>query len=105
MVQSVPRIGRGESRSTFAKIEFFRLGDRLVLDFASPEASQERPWAPSARSLRTLGRSWDALGAPKWRPWVSLGSLWVCFWQLLGDLRAPEGPQGAPGTELGAISA
>ena len=91
-VPSAPRIGRGESRSTFAKIDFFRLGDRLFLDFASPEASQERSWAPSGRSLGTLGRSWDAPGAPKGRPWVSLGSLWECFWELLGNLRAPEGP-------------
>ena len=72
-VQSAPRIGRGESRRTFAKIDFFCLGDRLFLDFASPEASQERSWAPSGRSLGTLGRSWDAPEAPKGRPWVSLG--------------------------------
>ena len=38
-VQSAPRIGRRESRSTFAKIDFFCLGDRLFLDFAFPEAS------------------------------------------------------------------
>ena len=62
-VQSAPRIGRAESRSTFAKIDVFRLGDRLFLDFASPEASQERSWAPSGRSLGTLGCSWDASGA------------------------------------------
>ena len=104
-VQSAPRIGRAESRSIFAKIDFFRLGDRLFLDFASPEASQERSWAPSGRSLGTLGRSWDASGAPKARPWVSLGSLWGRFWELLGDLRAPQLPQGAPGTEMEAILA
>ena len=74
-VQSAPHIGRAESRSTFAKIDFFRLVDRLFLDFASLEASQERSWALSGRSLGTLGRSWDAPGAPKGRPWVSLGSL------------------------------
>ena len=38
-VQSAPRIGRAEPRSTFANIGFFRLGDRLFLDFAFPEAS------------------------------------------------------------------
>ena len=38
-VQSAPRIGRGESRSTSAKIDFFHFGDRLFLDFAPPEAS------------------------------------------------------------------
>ena len=70
-VQSAPRIGRAESRSIFAKIDFLRLGDRLFLDFASPEASQERSWASSWRSLGTHGRSWDAPGAPKGRPWVS----------------------------------
>ena len=74
-VQSAPRIGRAESRSTFAKIDCFRLGDRLFLDFAFPEASQERSWALSGRSLGTLGRSWDAPGVPKGRPWVSLESL------------------------------
>ena len=77
-VQSAPRIGRGESRSTFAKIDFFRLGDRLFLDFASPEASQERSWALSGLSLGTLGRSWGAPGAPQGRPWVSLASLSGC---------------------------
>ena len=35
-VQSAPRIGRAESRSTFAKIDLFRFGDRLLLDFAYP---------------------------------------------------------------------
>ena len=35
-VQSAPHIGRAESRSTFAKIDFFRLGDRLFLDFPLP---------------------------------------------------------------------
>ena len=78
-VQSAPRIGRAESRSTFAKIDFFRLGDRLFLDFASPEASQERSWAPSGRSLATLGRSWGAPGAPQGRPWASLASLLGAF--------------------------
>ena len=41
-VQSAPRIGRAESRSTFAKIDFFRFGDRFLLDLVSPDASQGR---------------------------------------------------------------
>ena len=104
-VQSAPRIGRGESRSTFAKIAFFRLGDPLSRDFGSPETSQKRSWAPSGRSLGSLGRSWASPGAPKGRPWVPLGSLLGCFLELSRDLRGPEGRQGAPGTELGAILA
>ena len=38
-VLSAPRIGRAESRSTFAKIDLFHFGGRLLLDLASPEAS------------------------------------------------------------------
>ena len=91
-IQSAPRIGRGESRSTFAEIHFFRLGERLFLDFASPEASHECSWAPSRRSLGTLGRSWDVPGGPQERPGDFLGSLLGVFGALLGDLQAPEGP-------------
>ena len=59
-VRSAPRIGRAESRSTFAKIDFFRFGDRFLLDLVSPDVSQGRFWAPSRRSLGTLA----ALGVP-----------------------------------------
>ena len=104
-VRSAPRIGRAESRSTFAKIDFFRFGDRLLLDFASPEVPQSRSWAPSGRSLGTLGRAWGALGGPQGCSWAFLGSLLGCFGALLGDLLATEGPEDAPGTELGAILA
>ena len=38
-VRSAPRIGRAESRSTFAKIGLFHFGGRLLLDLASPEFS------------------------------------------------------------------
>ena len=85
-VRSAPRIGRAESRSTFAKIDFFRFGDRLLLDLASPEASLGRSGAPFERSLGSLGRSWGAPGSPQGRPWAFLGSLlgacgsfWVTF--------------------------
>ena len=78
-VQSAQNIGRAESRSTFAKIDFFRFGDRFLLDLVSPDASQDRFWAPSRRSLGTLGRSWGAPGAPQGRPWASLGGLLGCF--------------------------
>ena len=53
-VQSAPRIGRGESRSTFAKIDFFRLGDPLSRDFGSPET-------PRSASGLPLGALWGAL--------------------------------------------
>ena len=66
-VQSAPRIGRAESRSTFAKIDFFLFGGRLLLDLASPEASQGRSWAPFGRSLGPLGRSWGFPGDPQGR--------------------------------------
>ena len=78
-VQSAPRIGRAESRNTFAKIDLFRFGNRLLLDFDAPEASQGRSWASSGRSLGTLGLSWGVLGAPQERPWASLASLLGCF--------------------------
>ena len=104
-VRSAPRIGRAESRSTFAKIDFFRFGDRLLLDFASPEVPQSRSWAPSGRSSGTLGRAWGALVGPQGCSWAFLGSLLGCFGALLGDLLATEGPEDAPGTELGAILA
>ena len=74
-VRSAPRIGRAESRSTFAKINFFRFGDPLFLDFAFPEVPQTRSWALSGRSLGALGRSWGALGDPK----GALGLLGVPF--------------------------
>ena len=74
-VRSVPRIGRAESRSTFAKIDFFRFGDRLLLDLASPEVSQGRSWAPSGRSLGSLGRSWGPPGDPQGRSSVFWGYL------------------------------
>ena len=77
--QSAPRIGRAESRSTFAKLDLFRFDDRLLLDFTYPEASR-------GRSLGTLGRSWGAPGAPQGRSWPFLGSLLGCFRALLGDL-------------------
>ena len=96
-VQSAPRIGRGESRSTFAKIDFFRLGDHLFLDFAFPQASQERSGAPSGLSLGTLGRSWGAPGAPQGRPWASLASLLGRFWSFgvtSEPLKAPRTGQG-----------
>ena len=96
-MQSAPRIGRAESRSIFAKIDFFRLGDRLFLDFASPEASQERSGAPSGLSLGTLGRSWGAPGAPQGRPWASLASLLGCFLSFgvtFEPLKAPRTGQG-----------
>ena len=54
-------------------------------------------------ALGTLGRSWDVPGGPQGRPGGFLGSLLVGFAALLGDLRAPEGPQDATGTELEAI--
>ena len=104
-VRSAPRIGRAESRSTFAKIDLFHFGGRLLLDLASPEAFQRRSWALSRRSLGTLGRSWGAPGASQGRPWAVLGCLLGCFWELLGDLQAPEGPHDAPRTDLGAILA
>ena len=97
-VQSAPRIGGAESRSTFAKIIFFRIGDRLFLDFGSPEASQERSWAPSGRSLGTLGRSWGAPEAPQGRPWASLTPFLGCFlsfgvtFELLKVPRTQQGP-------------
>ena len=78
-VQSAPRIGRAESRSTFAEIDFFRLGDPLSRDFGSPETSQERFWALSGRSLGSLGRSWASPGE---RP--PLGTLGVPFGVLFG---------------------
>ena len=71
------------------------------LDFASPEASHECSWARSRCSLETLGRSWDVPGGPQRRPGAFLGSLLDGFAALLSDLRAPEGPQDAPGTEVG----
>ena len=66
-VLSAPRIGRAESRSTFAKIDLFRFGGQLLLDLASPEASQGRSWAPFGRSLGPLGRSWGFPGDPQGR--------------------------------------
>ena len=104
-VRSTPRIGRAESRSTFAKIDLFRFGGQLLLDLASPEASQGRSWAPSGRSLGPLARSWGVPGGPQGRPSAFLGSLLLCFGAPLGDLRAPQGRQDAPGTDLGAILA
>ena len=71
-VQSVPRIGRAESRSTFAKIDFFRFGDRLFLDVASPEVPQSSSWALSGRSLGPL----VALGGPRGIPKGALGPSW-----------------------------
>ena len=104
-VGSAPRIGRAESRSTFAKIDVFHFGGRLLLDLTFPEASQDRSWARSRRSLGSLGRSWGGPGASQGRPWAVLGSLLGCFWELLGGLQAPEGPHDAPRTDLGAILA
>ena len=102
-VQSAPRIGRAESRSTFAKIDIFPLGDRLFLHFAFPEVSQKRSGVPSRRSLDTLGGSWGVPGGRQGRPGAFLGSLLGDFGRLLGDLRGPEGPQDAPRTEFGRI--
>ena len=83
-VLSAPRIGRAESRSTFAEIDFFRFGDRLLLDFASPEVPQSRSWAPSGRSLGTL--AWSRLGCPWGSPRVLLGLLGVPLGVLWGAL-------------------
>ena len=50
-------------------------------------------WGPLAALGVPLGLPNGALG-PSWGPF------WRCFGGLLGDLRTPEGPQDAPGTEL-----
>ena len=72
---------------------------------------------PVPRSLRVafglpLGALWEflvALGVPLGVPKGALGPSWgpfrECFGALLDGLRTPEGPQDAPGTELGAILA
>ena len=97
-VQSARRIGRAESRSTFTKIDLFRFGDRLLVDFAPPEGSQGRSWAPSERSLDPLVALGVPLGVPKgalgpiWGPfWGALGRSWVTF-QPLKAAKTPQGP-------------
>ena len=98
------RASAGPSRGALLpKKNFFRFGGRLLLHLASPEASQGRSWASSGGFLGHLGRSWGAPGGSHGRSSAFLGSLLGCFGALLGDLRVPEGPQDAPGTELGAI--
>ena len=85
-VQSAPRIGRAESRSTFAKIDFFRFGGPLLLDFTFPETSQGRFWAPSRRSLEPLA----ALGVPLGLPKGALGHSWGSFGALFAQSGASE---------------
>ena len=56
-VQSAPRIGRSESRSTFDEFDFFRLGNVFWLDFGSPERALESSTALSGHCLGLLSRS------------------------------------------------
>ena len=98
-VQSAPRIGRAESRSTFAKIDFFRFGDPLLLDFPFPEASQGRFWAPFRRSLEPLAALEVPLGLPK----GALGPPWGPFGGAFGSFWVTFEPQKAPRTHHGPI--
>ena len=97
-IQSAPRIGRAELRSTFAKIDLFRFGGRLLLDLAFPEASQGRSWAPYGRSLGLLVALGVPLGIPKGALLSSGGTFWSALkrsWVTLQPLKAAKMPQGS----------
>ena len=53
---------RARARSTFDEIDFFRLGDRLGVDFVVPGASWGALWPSLGALLGHLDRSWDAPG-------------------------------------------
>ena len=98
---------RARARSTFDEIDFFRLGDRLGLDFVTPDALLGSSLAFSERSLGSLGRSCGAPGGPE----RALGGSWGDFWgsrgRLLGRslaLLGSLGPPMAPRTHQNAFA-
>ena len=71
-VRSAWRIGRGGSRSTFGKIDLFRFGDRLWVDFDPLGRTLGSPLALSGRSFGGLGRSKGWPWGPQGRSWWPL---------------------------------
>ena len=60
-----PAAERAPARSTFDEIDFFRLGDRLGVDFVVPGAFWGALWPSLSALLGHLGRSLGAPGGPE----------------------------------------
>ena len=91
-VRSVWRIGRGGSRSTFVEIRFFRLRERLGLDFAPPRPASGGSLTRVGRSLGAPGRSMSAPVGPKEAFRSSSGAVLGTSWGTLRCSGAPFGP-------------
>ena len=90
-VRSVWRIGRAESRSTFVEFGFFRLCERLGLDFAPPRPPFGGSLALLGRSSGAPGRSLGAPVGPEGAFWGSSGAALGASWGSLGRSGAPLG--------------
>ena len=95
-VRSVWRIGRGGSRSTFVEIHFFRLRERLGLDFAPPRPAFGGSLALLGCSSGAPGRSLGAPVGPEGAFWGSSGAALGASGGSLGRSGAPLGLPMAP---------
>ena len=109
-VPSVWRIGSGGSRSTFGEIYFFRVRERLGLDFAPPGPSFGESLTFLGRFLGSLDRSWGAPVGPKEAFWASSGAALGASGDTFGHSGAPWGLPMAPwgsgarfGVDLGSM--